>query len=130
MTAHGNGVSDPALMQMTPVVSVAMLTYDHSAFIAEAIEGVAMHKVEFPIELVIGVDQSAENALEIIPGYPYATVFLPDTEWVAAQVIVLPRELPGRMRRSRWSAGAFEHERVRRIRSAPLLQPKRRFKDA
>jgi glycosyltransferase involved in cell wall biosynthesis len=69
MTAYRKEVSDPALMQRTPVVSVSMVSYNHSAFIAEAIEGVAMQKAEFPIELVVGVDQSPDNTLEIVLRY-------------------------------------------------------------
>jgi glycosyltransferase involved in cell wall biosynthesis len=61
--------SDPDLLQARPTVSVAMLAYNHAPFIAEAIEGVAMQKTDFPVELVIGVDISSDNTLEIVLDY-------------------------------------------------------------
>ena len=35
-------------------VSVAMITYNHERFIAQAIEGVLMQQTNFDVELVIG----------------------------------------------------------------------------
>ncbi len=69
MTPAWKEVSDQAVVQTTPVVSVAMLAYNHAAFIAEAIEGILMQKTEFPIELVIGVDCCPDNTLEIVLRY-------------------------------------------------------------
>ena len=37
-----------------PMVSVLMITYNHELYIAQAIEGVLMQKVDFEMELVIG----------------------------------------------------------------------------
>jgi glycosyltransferase involved in cell wall biosynthesis len=42
-----------------------MITYNHEAYIAEAIEGVLMQKTNFPIELVIGEDFSTDRTREI-----------------------------------------------------------------
>lgn len=52
-----------------PMVSVCMITYNHEAFIHEAIEGVLMQKTTFPIELVIGEDCSADNTRIICEEY-------------------------------------------------------------
>lgn len=48
-----------------PLVSVCMITYNHEAYIAEAIEGVLMQQTDFPIELVIGEDCSTDGTREI-----------------------------------------------------------------
>jgi len=69
MPANWKEVSDPAVIKIEPLVSVAMLAYNHAAFIAEAIEGVLMQKTDFPIEMVIGVDSSQDNTLEIVLRY-------------------------------------------------------------
>jgi hypothetical protein len=44
-----------------PLVSVHMITYNHSPYIAQATEGVLKQKVNFPIELVIGEDCSTDG---------------------------------------------------------------------
>lgn len=49
-----------------PLVSVLMITYNHEAFIREAIESVFMQEVDFPIELVIGEDCSTDGTLDEI----------------------------------------------------------------
>ncbi len=38
---------------MEPTVSVIMITYNHEAFIKEAIDGVLMQDVNFDVELII-----------------------------------------------------------------------------
>jgi len=52
-------------MTQKPLVSVCMITYNHEAYIAQAIEGVLMQKTDFPIELVIGEDCSTDSTREI-----------------------------------------------------------------
>ncbi len=49
-----------------PLVSICMITYNHSLHIEKAIRGVMLQKTEFPIELVIGEDCSTDNTKEII----------------------------------------------------------------
>lgn len=49
-----------------PLVSVLMITYNHEAFIREAIESVFMQEVDFPIELVIGEDCSTDRTRDLI----------------------------------------------------------------
>lgn len=51
------------------IVSVCMITYNHEANIAQAIEGVLMQKTDFPIELVIGEDCSTDETRKIVQGY-------------------------------------------------------------
>lgn len=51
------------------MVSVCMITYNHEAFIREAIEGVLMQQTSFPIELVIGEDFSTDRTRAICEDY-------------------------------------------------------------
>lgn len=50
-------------------VSVAMTTYNHKPYIAQAIEGVLMQEVSFAYELVIGEDCSPDGARRIVEDY-------------------------------------------------------------
>lgn len=58
-----------------PLVSVIMITYNHGAYLAEAIEGVVSQKCDFDIELLIGDDASSDDtfkvALEYQQRYPH-----------------------------------------------------------
>jgi glycosyltransferase involved in cell wall biosynthesis len=47
-------------------VSVAMITYNHERFIAQAIESVLAQKVNFDYEIVIGEDCSTDGTREIV----------------------------------------------------------------
>lgn len=49
-----------------PLVSIASITYNHEQYIAQAIESWLMQNVNFPIEIVIGDDCSADNTPLII----------------------------------------------------------------
>ena len=51
------------------MVSVCMITYNHEAYIAQAIEGVLMQQTDFPIELVIGEDCSTDRTRAICLEY-------------------------------------------------------------
>jgi len=62
-------MSDSSVMSITPLVSVNMITYNHGAYLAEAIEGVVAQKTDFPIELIIGEDCSTDNTREIALDY-------------------------------------------------------------
>ena len=50
-------------------VSVAMVTYNHEPFIAQAIESVLMQQTEFGVELIIGEDCSTDGTREIVRAY-------------------------------------------------------------
>jgi glycosyltransferase involved in cell wall biosynthesis len=50
-------------------VSVALKTYNHEKYIAQAIESVLMQKTNFDYELVIGEDCSTDRTREIVTGY-------------------------------------------------------------
>ena len=50
-------------------VSVAMITYNHEAFIAQAIESVLMQQTTFKVELVIGEDCSTDGTRAIVRNY-------------------------------------------------------------
>lgn len=52
-----------------PLVSVAMLAYNHGAFIREALESVLVQKTDFPIQIVIAEDCSPDDTREIILDY-------------------------------------------------------------
>ncbi|MGN0649975.1 MAG: glycosyltransferase family 2 protein [Oscillospiraceae bacterium] len=52
-----------------PLVSIAMMTYNHEKFIARAIESVLMQEVNFRYELVIGEDCSTDNTRQIVMEY-------------------------------------------------------------
>ncbi|MBI5431133.1 MAG: glycosyltransferase [Nitrosomonadales bacterium] len=62
-------IADAAVMNITPVVSVVMATYNHGHFIAEAIEGVVSQKTDFPVELIIGEDCSTDHTRDIVLDY-------------------------------------------------------------
>lgn len=50
-------------------VSVCMITYNHQAFIAQAIETIMAQKTSFPFELVIGDDNSKDDTAAICADY-------------------------------------------------------------
>lgn len=50
-------------------VSVAMITYNHEQFIAQAIESALNQERSFPIEIVIGDDCSLDNTRQILEEY-------------------------------------------------------------
>jgi glycosyltransferase involved in cell wall biosynthesis len=52
-----------------PLVSVAVITYNHERFIAQAIESVLMQETAFPVELVIGEDCSTDGTRRIVQAY-------------------------------------------------------------
>lgn len=52
-----------------PLVSVAMLAYNHERFVAEAIDSVLMQRTDFPVELAIGEDGSPDGTRAICERY-------------------------------------------------------------
>lgn len=57
------------ILKISPIVSVCMITYNHEPFIAQAIESVLMQEISFPIELVIGEDESSDGTRAICEDY-------------------------------------------------------------
>lgn len=62
-------ISDKSVLEINPLVSVKMITYNHAPYISQAIEGVLMQKTNFPFELVIGEDCSTDGTREIVLDY-------------------------------------------------------------
>ncbi|SDS27276.1 glycosyltransferase [Opitutus sp. GAS368] len=54
---------------MTPTVSVCIVTYQHAAFIKQAIEGALAQRADFPFEVLIGEDGSTDGTREICLEY-------------------------------------------------------------
>jgi len=51
---------------LAPMVSVCMITYNHEKYIGRAIESVLAQEVDFPIEIIIGEDNSTDATREIV----------------------------------------------------------------
>ncbi len=64
-----NFTLDPVINSDIPLVSICMVTYNHSQWIGQAIEGVLIQKTTFPFELVISDDCSMDNTADIIKRY-------------------------------------------------------------
>lgn len=63
MTDNRAGVAGP------PVVSVAMLAFNHERYLAQAIASVLAQEVDVPIEIVIGEDCSTDRTRKILADY-------------------------------------------------------------
>lgn len=57
------------LTSETPDVSVAMLTYNHEKFIAQAIESVLMQETEYNFKIILADDKSTDSTRKIILEY-------------------------------------------------------------
>jgi glycosyltransferase involved in cell wall biosynthesis len=55
--------------EQNPLLSVCIITYNHEAFIAQAIESVLSQQTEFPFEIIIGEDDSSDDTRNIIISY-------------------------------------------------------------
>ena len=55
--------------KIDPLVSVFITTYQHGPFIRDCLEGVLMQKTSFPIEILIGEDESTDGTREICMEY-------------------------------------------------------------
>lgn len=56
-------------METAPLVSVCMTTYNHEAYLAEAIESILAQQTSFDFELVLGEDCSTDRTAEICRAY-------------------------------------------------------------
>jgi glycosyltransferase involved in cell wall biosynthesis len=52
-----------------PLVSVCIITYQHARFIAQAIDAALAQRCDFPIEILIGEDESTDGTREICLDY-------------------------------------------------------------
>jgi hypothetical protein len=52
-----------------PVVSVIVTTYEHARFIGQCLDGILAQETRFPIEVVIGEDESTDGTREICMEY-------------------------------------------------------------
>src|SRR5690606_11327464 len=48
-----------------PVVSVVVATYQHAGFIEQCIQGILMQETRFPVEVLIGEDESSDGTRAI-----------------------------------------------------------------
>ncbi|CAN5329485.1 glycosyltransferase family A protein [soil metagenome] len=55
--------------RIRPVLSVRLLTYNHKPYIAQSIDSVLMQVTDFPIEIVIGEDDSTDATRAICQDY-------------------------------------------------------------
>ena len=60
---------DKEVNKIDPFVSVFITTYQHAPFIRDCLEGVLMQKTTFPIEILIGEDESTDGTREICIEY-------------------------------------------------------------
>ena len=56
-------------MNSSSVVSVRLMVYNHESYIKQAIDGILLQKVNFPVEIVIGDDFSSDESLAIATAY-------------------------------------------------------------
>lgn len=61
--------STPEKLASKPVISVLMITYNHAAYLEQAIQSIVDQQCEFPFELVIGEDRSTDESLQIAIDY-------------------------------------------------------------
>ena len=52
-----------------PVVSVQVSTYQHANFICDCLDGILMQEMDFPVEILIGEDESSDGTREICQAY-------------------------------------------------------------
>jgi len=62
------GLAKP-VNKIMPLVSVCIPTYQHAEYISECLDSVLSQKVSFPIEILIGEDQSTDGTREICIRY-------------------------------------------------------------
>jgi glycosyltransferase involved in cell wall biosynthesis len=61
--------SDPAALPAAPLVSVKIITYQQSAYIAQALDSVLSQDAPFPYEICLGEDGSTDGTREICQDY-------------------------------------------------------------
>lgn len=66
---HEFEASDPTRLVARPDVSVGIITYNHEAYLAQAVESVLAQKTDFPFEIIIYEDCSTDATREIALDY-------------------------------------------------------------
>lgn len=62
-------IHDAMRLGTRPLVSILILAYNHEPYLAKAIDGILMQDVDFPIEIVIGEDNSTDGTLTVARRY-------------------------------------------------------------
>lgn len=57
---------------VAPMVSVIVPTYQHSAYIEQCLDGILMQQTTFPVEILVGEDESDDGTREICQRYAEA----------------------------------------------------------
>ena len=55
--------------QTAPLLSIVCLTYNHAAFIRQALDGFLMQETRFPFEIIVHDDASTDETPTIIAEY-------------------------------------------------------------
>lgn len=55
--------------EITPVVSVCVITYNHAPYIRECLDSILMQETDFPFEIIIGEDNSTDGTRDICKEY-------------------------------------------------------------
>ncbi len=63
------GESNVSIGPHAPVVSVLVPTYQHASYIERCLEGVLMQVTGFPVEILVGEDESSDGTREICQRY-------------------------------------------------------------
>src|SRR5687768_3422625 len=61
--------SHPHKVDVTPVVSVCVQTYQHAKYISKCLDGILKQETNFPFEILIGEDMSSDGTREICIEY-------------------------------------------------------------
>lgn len=69
LSASVDIVENMSRLAAHPLVSVAMITYNHEQYIRQALDSVLMQEVGFSYEFVIGEDKSTDRTREIVIEY-------------------------------------------------------------
>lgn len=56
-------------MEITPLVSICSITYNHAPYIRQCLDGFLMQQTTFPIEIIINDDCSTDGTTEIVKEY-------------------------------------------------------------
>ena len=57
------------MQEYRPMVSVAVLTYNHEKYIKQALDSILRQKVNFDYEILIGDDASTDNTVKVLKEY-------------------------------------------------------------